>query len=99
MSWTADAPSTEEVLAAVLSSPLPPLPPQEQRLGASKVSWWEMAPGEVYIHAEGGTPDDRHYGSTLVALQLAPHGFRRAQFDMDQGDWTDELPKGQESDA
>lgn len=92
MTWTPDAPSTEEVLAAVLSSPLPPLPPQEQRLGASKVSWWEMDPGEVYIHAEGGTPDDRHYASTLVGLQLAPHGFRRAQFDMDVPELRPDLP-------
>lgn len=45
-----------------------------------------MDPGEVYIHAEGGTPDDRHYATTLVGLQLEAHSYRRAQFDMDTMD-------------
>lgn len=86
MTFTVDPPSTQDVLSALLDNSFTPLPAQEQTLGACTVSWWEMgAGGDVYIHAEHGSPDDRHYASTLVALELAPHGYRRAQFDMDAG--------------
>lgn len=84
MSFKVDIPSTEDVLEAILSSSLPTLPAQEQHYASTQVSWWETDPGEVYIHAEGGTADDRHYASTLVALELQAHGYRRAQFDLDQ---------------
>lgn len=84
MSFILDVPTTEDMLATIFSSSLPPIPPQEQSYASTHVSWWETDPGEVYIHAEGGTADDRHYASTLTAIQLEAHGYKRAQFDVDE---------------
>lgn len=72
--WTAD------LLDTILSSMPLPLPPREQRFGASMVEWWEGKPGDAIIMAHGGTVDDRRYAETLVGIQLSSHGFKRAQF-------------------
>lgn len=77
------ASDTLDILAGVIANPLPALPPREQRFGASVVRWWDGQPGDAVIQAQGGTIDDRVFAEMIVAMQLTPHGYKRAQFSID----------------
>lgn len=86
----------EQTVRAALSGPLPVLPPKEQKIGASNVTWFESDPGVAVIFAFDGTPDDRTLARAVVSAQLEGHGYEPARFSIDgsdelrkEGHWND----------
>lgn len=83
--WTRDY--VREVIAA---TPLR-LPPKTQKLGDTRVSWFETEPHVAFIRTVGGGIDDRALAEIVVREQLRSCGIRQAQyvfFDTGDSDWS-----------
>lgn len=74
---------TIDQIRLVLREPHISFPPKSQRIGATVVRWEQIDPGVAFIHAEGGTSDDRRFAEQMVKERLAAFGIERAQFDLD----------------
>lgn len=105
MDWQPEKTQTEEeffedYLKTVLGSSLPELPPREQTLGSTVVSWWDGKPGDAVIMSEGGSLEDRYVAEQILKTRLAFFGYKRAQFTFDgdasfrkTADWNDIMNK------
>lgn len=86
-----------DYVATALASPAPQLPPTNQFIGSSSVTWFETEPGVAFIHAANGSPDDRVLGTLVVREQLRAHGFKQAQYTFDHehktAAWDDVMAK------
>lgn len=80
-----------------LNTEPPSLPPKRQRLGATTIQWFETEPGIAFIDARGGSPDDRLFATLYAKAQLAGHGYRIAQYDIEpmvkEAKWGDIMAK------
>lgn len=74
----------EEYVATALSCVAPSKPPAAQTIGRSTVTWFETEPHLAFIHASGGSPDDRVLATVIVREQLKAHGIRQAAYIFDQ---------------
>lgn len=74
---------TADLVREVLGEPNVPFPPRAARIGATVVRWEHIDPGVAFIHAQGGTCDDRRFAEQIVKERLRAFGYERAQFDLD----------------
>lgn len=82
-------------IKSILSS-VKPLPKRIQRVGASKVAWWEGKPGDAVVMALDGSIEDRILAEKVVAAQLEGFGYKRATFHFAEVDPTDILDRERE---
>lgn len=73
----------EDYVRLALVTPAPALPPKRQHIGATQADWFTCEPGIAFIRTTGGSTDDRSLAERIVRTQLAGHGIRQAQFDID----------------
>lgn len=74
----------EGYVRLALATVPPSLPARRHKLGATSISWFETEPGVAFIDARGGSPDDRVLATQYMKSMLAGHGYRVAQYEIDE---------------
>lgn len=82
MTWMVET-DTATMIRDLLKRPFLVLPPREQKVGSSTVSWWEGPSDDAIIMAVGGSCDDRHLAEQVVKSQLQLFGLERVAFSID----------------
>lgn len=73
----------EDYVKDLLAEEPPRLPPHQQKIGQTLISWFETDPGIFHLEATGGTIDDRAVAQLVVREQLTSHDLKQAKYSLD----------------
>ena len=99
MNWTITKTQSEDAwledyVSAVITDPIPALPPHNYKVAHVEAHWHEVYPGEVYVAANGGTWQDQDVVQRILMAKLRGFGYKQAVYKFsDMGDTTLAQPR------